>query len=103
MAGQHPRAAEHDRARRYPHADRQPDYAGEPVRWPAAVGTATGGGDRLQALVDAALTDSVALPEVERRLLETAVERSRGNLSGAARSLGITRPQLAYRLRKHQS
>jgi DNA-binding NtrC family response regulator len=33
-------------------------------------------------------------------LLETAVDKARGNLSSAARMLGITRPQLAYRLKR---
>ena len=33
-------------------------------------------------------------------LLETAVDKARGNLSSAARMLGLTRPQLAYRLKR---
>jgi transcriptional regulator with GAF, ATPase, and Fis domain len=33
-------------------------------------------------------------------LLETAVDKARGNLSSAARMLGITRPQIAYRLKR---
>lgn len=41
-----------------------------------------------------------SLDEVERMLLQYAVEQSAGNLSGAARLLGITRPQLSYRLKK---
>ena len=35
-------------------------------------------------------------------MLELAVRRSRGNLSGAARLLGLTRPQLAYRLKRRE-
>jgi transcriptional regulator with GAF, ATPase, and Fis domain len=35
-------------------------------------------------------------------LLETAVDKARGNLSSAARMLGITRPQIAYRLKRLQ-
>ncbi|HNT39953.1 MAG TPA: helix-turn-helix domain-containing protein, partial [Rubrivivax sp.] len=35
-------------------------------------------------------------------LLETAVDKARGNLSSAARLLGLTRPQLAYRLKRLQ-
>jgi len=42
------------------------------------------------------------LDEVESMLLEAAVAKSRGNLSSAARLLGITRPQLAYRLKRMQ-
>jgi DNA-binding NtrC family response regulator/predicted hydrocarbon binding protein len=41
-----------------------------------------------------------SLDNLEGRLLEEAVERSNGNLSAAARLLGITRPKLAYRLKK---
>jgi transcriptional regulator with GAF, ATPase, and Fis domain len=33
-------------------------------------------------------------------LLETAVDKARGNLSSAARMLGLTRPQIAYRLKR---
>ena len=40
------------------------------------------------------------IEELESRLLDEAVRRSEGNLSGAARLLGITRPQLQYRLKK---
>jgi two-component system, NtrC family, response regulator HydG len=35
-------------------------------------------------------------------LIEAAVERAGGNLSQAARMLGITRPQLAYRWRNRE-
>ena len=34
--------------------------------------------------------------------LDEAVRRAEGNLSGAARLLGITRPQLQYRLKKKE-
>ncbi|TPD60797.1 sigma-54-dependent Fis family transcriptional regulator [Emcibacter nanhaiensis] len=43
---------------------------------------------------------NVSLDELEQQILEAAVEKADGNLSAAARSLGITRPQLAYRLKK---
>ncbi|QUP56203.1 AAA family ATPase (plasmid) [Ralstonia syzygii] len=43
---------------------------------------------------------SVSLPALEQRLLEEAVQRANGNLSSAARTLGITRAQLAYRLQR---
>ncbi len=45
------------------------------------------------------LSSGVTLEEVEHRLLHLAVDRAEGNLSAAARLLGLTRPQLAYRLR----
>lgn len=45
-------------------------------------------------------TDHLSLDGVERTLMSLAVQQSGGNLSAAARLLGLTRPQLAYRLRK---
>ena len=41
-----------------------------------------------------------SLPQVEDALIRSALEQCKGNISGAARLLGITRPQLAYRARK---
>ncbi len=41
-----------------------------------------------------------SLPALEQQLLEEAVARANGNLSSAARTLGITRAQLAYRLQR---
>ena len=43
----------------------------------------------------------LSLEEVERSLLEQAMERSRFNKSKAARLLGMSRATLRYRLRKH--
>jgi DNA-binding NtrC family response regulator len=52
----------------------------------------------------ARIVDSgIGLETLEHQVLELAVERSRGNLSGAARLLGMTRPQLAYRLKRHHA
>jgi transcriptional regulator with GAF, ATPase, and Fis domain len=42
----------------------------------------------------------LSLEELEDGLLQEAVSRSGGNLSAAARTLGLTRPQLSYRLQK---
>ena len=54
------------------------------------------GKDLREAVFNGALT----LDQVEAMLLETAVDKARGNLSSAARMLGITRPQIAYRLKR---
>ncbi len=43
--------------------------------------------------------DPTSLDEIETVLLKSAVQRAEGNLSAAARVLGITRPQLVYRLK----
>ncbi|MCX7173169.1 MAG: sigma 54-interacting transcriptional regulator [Proteobacteria bacterium] len=53
-----------------------------------------------KALCDSVLNGVMTLDEVEGMLLETAVDKARGNLSSAARMLGLTRPQLAYRLKR---
>jgi DNA-binding NtrC family response regulator len=62
----------------------------------------TGGAPSLRRLCEAVLDGSVSLDGLEATLLETAVDRARGNLSFAARLLGITRPRLAYRLKRLQ-
>jgi transcriptional regulator with GAF, ATPase, and Fis domain len=43
-----------------------------------------------------------ALEDIDALVLDLAVARARGNLSEAARLLGMTRPQLAYRLKQRQ-
>lgn len=40
------------------------------------------------------------LQALEAQLIEAAVARHHGNLAAAARQLGLTRPQLSYRLGK---
>ncbi|MBP2227912.1 DNA-binding NtrC family response regulator [Azospirillum agricola] len=62
-----------------------------------AAGAAAGGPD---SLVDSVLANEIPLELLEARLIETAVERAGGNLAEAARTLGLTRAQLAYRYRK---
>lgn len=42
----------------------------------------------------------LSLDELEDGLIQEAVSRSGGNLSAAARTLGLTRPQLSYRLQR---
>lgn len=50
---------------------------------------------------DALLDAGIPLEDFEQTLLRRAVERANGNLAAAARLLGMTRPQLNYRLKKH--
>ncbi|HTY18009.1 MAG TPA: sigma-54 dependent transcriptional regulator [Myxococcota bacterium] len=47
------------------------------------------------------LDGSMSLDEVERFVLERALERFAGNVSAAARSLGLSRQTLRYRMQKH--
>jgi transcriptional regulator with PAS, ATPase and Fis domain len=44
----------------------------------------------------------VDLEEINKRYIIRALEISKGNLSGAARLLGLSRPTLAYRLEKYR-
>jgi DNA-binding NtrC family response regulator len=53
-----------------------------------------------RALCEAVLNGVMTLDQIEAMLLEAAVDKARGNLSSAARLLGLTRPQLAYRLKR---
>ncbi|HEY0878461.1 MAG TPA: sigma 54-interacting transcriptional regulator [Zeimonas sp.] len=53
-----------------------------------------------RALSEAVFNGVMTLDQVEAMLLETAVDKARGNLSSAARMLGLTRAQLAYRLKR---
>lgn len=56
--------------------------------------------DALSLSVNQLVEAGVSLHELEDAMMRDAVRRSDGNLSRASRLLGITRPQLAYRLRK---
>ena len=73
---------------------------------PAAV-TVGESGDLQQSLpsdMDSLFDDlqrrGLSLDALEDCLIREAVSRAGGNLSAAARSLGMTRPQLSYRLQK---
>lgn len=55
-----------------------------------------------QRLCETILASGLALDEVEALVLQGAVSRAEGNLAGAARMLGMTRPQLHYRLKRNQ-
>ena len=51
--------------------------------------------------IDDLLGTGMPMERIEAEVLQRAVARSDGNLAAAARSLGMTRPQLAYRLKRH--
>jgi DNA-binding NtrC family response regulator len=51
-------------------------------------------------LCEAVFNECMTLEQLEVMLLETAIDKARGNLSSAARMLGLTRPQFAYRLKR---
>jgi DNA-binding NtrC family response regulator len=54
----------------------------------------------LDSLYDELQKRGLSLDALEDALIQQAVERAGGNLSGAARALGLTRPQLSYRLQR---
>jgi transcriptional regulator with GAF, ATPase, and Fis domain len=56
----------------------------------------------LDELYDDIRRRGMSLDSLEDALINEAVRRERGNLSAAARSLGITRPQLSYRLSRQR-
>ncbi len=43
----------------------------------------------------------ISLDELERELIEQAMQRANGNKTAAARLLGLTRDTMRYRLEKH--
>ena len=53
-------------------------------------------------MVDELLSNEFSLDGLEKQLIEKAMELTNGNISKAARKLGLTRPSLAYRLKKPQ-
>lgn len=53
-----------------------------------------------EGLCEAVFNGAMTLEQLEVMLLETAIDKARGNLSSAARMLGLTRPQFAYRLKR---
>ncbi len=57
-------------------------------------------GDGDGSLLDTFLSGGKPLAQLEGQILHEAVAKSDNNLSRAARLLGLTRPQLAYRLKK---
>jgi transcriptional regulator with GAF, ATPase, and Fis domain len=52
------------------------------------------------ALYDELLARGLSLDALEDALIQEAVHRAGGNLAAAARALGLTRPQLSYRLQR---
>ena len=56
----------------------------------------------IDTLFDELQRRGLGLDALEDVLIKEAVSRAGGNLSAAARSLGLTRPQLSYRLQKIQ-
>jgi DNA-binding NtrC family response regulator len=54
------------------------------------------------SMLDLMINRGEGLSDLEEQLIRSAVDRCNGNLAGAARMLGITRPQMEYRVKKLQ-
>ena len=51
-------------------------------------------------LLDTVISSKCSLSDLEEGILNEAIKRCEGNIAQAARLLGLTRPQMAYRLKK---
>jgi transcriptional regulator with GAF, ATPase, and Fis domain len=91
-----------------PHMFRREQLSAETLLAIGAHGALTaqsGEADRslLDDLAQRAGPDGVSLHEIEQRLIREAVSAAGGNLAAAARRLGLTRAQLAYRMERKQA
>ncbi|MEY4757313.1 MAG: hypothetical protein RJA34_2211 [Pseudomonadota bacterium] len=68
----------------------------------ASGGLERGVPEHIDSFYDEIVRRGLSLDTLEDGLIQEAVERSAGNLSAAARSLGLSRPQLSYRLQRRQ-
>ncbi len=66
----------------------------------AAENETAGDPQHMDVIIDSLIAQNVGLEHLEKTLIDSAVAKAGGNLSAAARILGISRPQLAYRLKK---
>ncbi|MFW1678130.1 sigma 54-interacting transcriptional regulator [Pontibacter sp. JAM-7] len=53
--------------------------------------------------IEQALKEAGSLETIEEHLIEYAMQKGSGNISSAARTLGVSRPTLAYRLKKMEN
>lgn len=56
----------------------------------------------LTSLVDQILYNQISLGDLESMLIHKATEKAEGNIAAAARLLGLSRPALAYRLKRKE-
>jgi len=82
--------------------ERNPRFYGLSTRGLLISKADDGGARHDLGALDRLLDSNFELETFENELIARAVERASGNLSKAAKSLGLTRPQLAYRYRKIQ-
>src|SRR6185312_3293721 len=80
---------------------RMPSATNQSGSLPVVPAVASSSGPTLAPATDDGKSLAERLLDSERKEIVAAVEKSRGNIASAARTLGINRSTLYYRLRKH--
>ncbi len=101
VAGFEPAAMEALLAHRWPGNVRELDHAVERAVLMSTGGAIRAGDLALKRGVDGARLEDLSLEEVENLLVRKAMDRFAGNVSQAARALGLSRSALYRRLEKH--
>ncbi|EXJ12016.1 Transcriptional regulatory protein ZraR [Nitrincola nitratireducens] len=57
----------------------------------------------IDSLSEQILVHQISIETLEKSLIERAMNRSEGNIAAAARLLGLSRPALAYRIKRSQN
>ena len=73
----------------------------QPVIGPELISLPEGAGNRVRTEFNAEIVANLTLEEVERRMIADTLRSSRGNVSEAARRLGLSREAMRYRLQKY--
>ena len=74
-----------------------PEVSGVAIDEDSRPGLTTSGLE--QTVKDAVANNQLSLDDFEATIMRTAVEQTKGNLSAAAKLIGLTRRQLDYRLK----
>jgi len=81
----------------FPRAQEEPQTASERV---SSDGALIQPGNGQGSWISQLLSSGLSLDEIEESLMREAMQQANQNVSGAARLLGLSRPALAYRLKK---
>ena len=78
-----------------------PDFPGQWLQLPGQDSTRMDAGAVSKDSICLPLDGSMALDDMDRFIIKTALDRADNNLTAAARALGATRETLRYRVRKY--
>jgi transcriptional regulator with PAS, ATPase and Fis domain len=78
-----------------------PEFPGQWLQLPGQASTSTQAGVNDKNMLLLPLDGSMALDDMDKFIIKTALERADYNLTAAARDLGATRETLRYRVRKY--